>query len=293
MNTKLWCQSASVQAFPTSILESAHVLVMKTACLSALLAPDTAACLSELIQVTSAHYSRVIDGYNIEQEFLKRAVLLENQQYALGEDADLARRIVAIFDHHYQILRGRPHSEGNGTVARMVTHQQFAQLGLHPHLWSLSRGLARKYEEYQRVIWLDDHIGKDGLVDGRQFTRDGSLLSFVEFMLHVCHEEVDYIASAFNRHQLRQRVLGAFRVNQRLLGAGVKVETAPAVLALLIQGSLPKNEFKIFTGLPSRSGSDELNRLRDLGVVANSKSQAHRVEPRLPGWFAEEILPYL
>lgn len=112
MNTKFWCQSASARAFPDSILESANELVMKTACLSGLLAPETAECLGELIQVTSTHYSQVIDGYHVEQEFLARAVLLETQQCALGEDADLGRRIVAIFGQHYHILRGRPHSEG-------------------------------------------------------------------------------------------------------------------------------------------------------------------------------------
>jgi|LNAP01.1.fsa_nt_gb hypothetical protein len=44
---------------------------------SGLLAPETAECLGELIQITSTHYSQVIDGYHVEQEFLARAVLLE------------------------------------------------------------------------------------------------------------------------------------------------------------------------------------------------------------------------
>ncbi|MNM83441.1 hypothetical protein D3C76_816710 [compost metagenome] len=292
MKYDLWCRSALGQRTSLSTLDNARWLVLKTAGLSSLIAPQTAACLSELLQVTSGQYSKVVDGYQVDQEFLENAVSLEIQQCTLGEGAELGLRILAVLEHHYRILRRRPHVEGNKTIARVVTQQQFARLGLRPHLWSLSRGLARKYEEYQHFIGMDDHVMEGALPNDRQITREGTL-GFVDFMLGVCHEEVDYIGTAFFRQNLRERVLKMFRTNQQLLGAGVKVKTGPAVLALLTQGWLPEAEFKTFTGLPPQAASDELNRLRYLGVVANSQGLADRVEPRLPRWFAEEILPCL
>ncbi|WP_157831273.1 hypothetical protein [Pseudomonas sp. 43NM1] len=81
-----------------------------------------------------------------------------------------------------------------------------------------------------------------------------------------------------------------FKTNPQLLNAGVRAKTPQAVLALLVQGWLPEDEFKSFIGLPPQVASDELDRLRHLGVVANSQDFADRVEPRLPRWFAEEIL---
>jgi hypothetical protein len=174
----------------------------------------------------------------------------------------------------------------------MVTEQQFAQLGLRPDLWSLSRGLARKHEEYQYFIGLDDRVGEDALPNGGQTTRD-VMVGFIDFILRVCHEEVDYIGTAFFRQNLRKRVLETFRTSQQILGAGVKAQTAPAVLALLIQGSLPEVEFMTFTGLFPEAASGELNRLKYLGVVTNSQNLAGRVEPGLPRWFAEQILSCL
>jgi hypothetical protein len=292
MKYDLWCHSALGRRTSTSALDNARWLGLKIAGLSGLIAPQTAACLSELLQVTSAGYSRVNDGHQVDQEFLTCAVLQETQQCTQGGGKDLGGRILEVLEHHYRILRRRPHVEVNRVIARMVTEQQFAQLGLRPDLWSLSRGLARKQEEYQYFIGLDDRVGEDALPNGGQTTRD-VMVGFIDFILGVCHEEVDSIGTAFFRQNLRKKVLETFRTSQQILGAGVKAQTAPAVLALLIQGSLPEVEFMTFTGLSPEAASGELNRLKYLGVVTNSQNLASRVEPGLPRWFAEQILSCL
>ncbi|RAI69520.1 hypothetical protein DOZ80_15410 [Pseudomonas fluorescens] len=255
-----------------------------------MVAPETASCLSELLEVTNAHYSSVIDRGHCEPEILERAFILEHHQSAFGDISEHRRRIVAVLCQHYQRLYERPPREGKGAFALALTIEHFAQLGLQPHLWSLSRGLGRRLDEYKSATSMNESMGKDGFLGG-QIRTGGGLLAFIDLMLDVCHEEVDHMTTALSRHQLRESVTHAFRTNSRLTEAGVSPETMPALLALLIQGSLPRTEFVTFTGLPREAASDQLDRLINLGLVVSPPSNLHRLEVGLPAWFAQDLLP--
>jgi len=174
----------------------------------------------------------------------------------------------------------------------MITHLQLVQLGLQPHLWSLSRGLARRHEDYYRTLAMADRP-REGDYDGRGQMSQKHYFAFIEFMLDVCHDQVDYMTEALNRDKLRERVIRAFKTNEKLLDVGIRQESAPAVLALLLQGSLPRSEFKTFTGLSSRPAIDELSRLIKAGIVVSRTPKSRTVEPGLPSWFAQDIFPDL
>lgn len=279
-------------SIPPSILASADLLVTKTAYLAGMVAPETAACLSRLLMDSDAHYSRIIDGYHTEPEVLKNALNLANKESTLDGITELRRRILVALAHHYHLVQTQPFSDGNGAVARMIVHMHFTQIGLHPHLWSLSRGIARRREEYHAVLDMTDRTQESQLAGGVQRS-DNASLTVLEFLLDVCHEEVDYMTAALSRSKLRESVAHAFSTNPRLIEAGIKSKTAPAFLALLIQGALPRTEFLTFTGLQSGDASDQLNRLINLGVVVSPPSDFHTLEVGLPGWFAHDIFPDL
>ncbi|MNG13838.1 hypothetical protein D3C84_975440 [compost metagenome] len=112
-------------------------------------------------------------------------------------------------------------------------------------------------------------------------------------MLDVCHEEVDYMTAALNRRKLRESITDAFNTNSRLTQAGIRAEMAPAFLALLIQGALPRSEFKTFTGLQPEAASNQVDRLINIGLVVSPPSDVSLLEVGLPIWFAHEILPGL
>ncbi|MGE8152027.1 hypothetical protein ACQKP5_12350 [Pseudomonas vancouverensis] len=101
------------------------------------------------------------------------------------------------------------------------------------------------------------------------------------------------MTASLNRRQLREAVTHAFRTHSRLREKGIRPETGPAFLALLIQGTLPRAEFETFTALPRETACDQLSRLINLGLVVSSPSNLHMLEVNLPVWFAEEILPDL
>jgi len=292
MTADQWLIPPLPDSIPPSILSKADVLVTKTAFLAGLLAPETAACLSRQLKVSDADYSRIIDGHNTDLEVLEDATNLASTQSTLGEITELRRRLIAALAHHYHLVQTQSLSDSNGAVARLIVHIHFAQIGLHPQLWSLSRGIARRQEEYHAALGITGGTQERQLASGFQRT-DKAFLTFIEFMLDVCHEEVDYMTAALSRSKLRESVTHAFHTNPRLTEAGIRAEIAPAFLALLIQGALPRSEFVTFTGLQPDIANAQLNRLIDVGVVVSSSSDLLTLGVALPDWFVRELLPDL
>ncbi|MFJ5300028.1 Fic family protein [Pseudomonas sp. NPDC088368] len=218
--------------------------------------------------------------------------MLEQLQWGYGSIQDPRRRIIAVLANHHRMAFVHPFLDGNGRVARMVTHLQLTQLGLQPHLWSLSRGLGRRHKDYYGYLANADRPRESDL-DGRGSLSEKHYFAFIEFMLDICHDQVDYMIAALDRDKMRTRVIRAFRTKERILDAGVQSDTAAAVLALLMQGALPRSEFKMFTGLSGRAASDELTRLIKLGIVVSPTPKSRIVEPGLPAWFAQDIFPDL
>ncbi|WP_166360847.1 hypothetical protein [Pseudomonas akapageensis] len=286
------CLLPAPDSIPPLILASTDALVAKTAFLAGMVAPETAACLSRLLMASDAGYSRIIDGHHTVPEVLKDSRNFESQQSTRGSITELRRRIVAALDHHHRLLQVQPPPDGDGVVARRIVRLHFAQLGLHPQLWSLARGLARRHEEYHAAFAMTDRTREREFDHGIQLSGKTSL-TFIEFMLDVCHEEVDYMTAAMTRHKLREAVLHALRTNSRLQKTGVRPEAAPAFLALLIQGALPRAEFEVFTGLQPEEAHDQVARLINIGLVVSPSSNACTLEVGIPVWFAENILPDL
>lgn len=276
-------------SIPPSILACVDLLVTKTAYLAGMVAPETAACLSRLLVDSDAHFSRIIDGYHTEPGVLNNALNSANQQSTLETVPELRRRIFAALAQHFRLLQTQAFPDTQGVVARVITHQHLAQLGLHPHLWSLARGLARRHEEYRALAPTNSTRVSEPTGGVQPSVK--STLSFVEFMLEVCLGEVDYITAALDRRKLRESVTRAYKTNSRLKESGIRPETMPALVALLIQGALPRYEFVTFTGLSPVAARDQLNRLINLGFVVNTPSNLHRLEVGLPAWFALDLLP--
>lgn len=218
--------------------------------------------------------------------------MLLHLQTGFGGIHDHRRRLIAALAYHHRFAWCHPFLDGNGRVARMMTHLHLVQLGLQPYLWSLSRGLARRHEDYYRVLAMADSP-REGDLDGRGQMSQKHYFAFIEFMLDVCHDQVDYMTAALDNGKVRERVIRAFNYNEKILQAGVKPECAPPVIALLLQGSLPRNEFKTFTGLNPRIASAELRKLIDLGIVDSPTPKSRTLQPGLPAWFAQEIFPDL
>ncbi|MEB2517311.1 Fic family protein [Pseudomonas sp. YuFO20] len=218
--------------------------------------------------------------------------MLRHLQAGFGRQTDPRRQLVSSLAYHHRLAWVHPFADGNGRVARLITHLQLVQLGLEPTLWSLSRGLARQHQDYYSALTMADRP-REGDLDGRGQLSQRRYFEFIEFMVQVCHDQVDYMTAAVDPSKLRERVIRAFRFNEKLLQQGIRPESAPAIIALITQGSLPRNEIKTFTGLTPRPAIDELSRLIKVGLVESRTPKSRIVTPGLPAWFAQDIFPDL
>lgn len=218
--------------------------------------------------------------------------MLRHLRYGFGRIHDPRRRLIGALAYHHRLAFVHPFLDGNGRTTRLMTHLHLVALGLRPTLWSLSRGLARQHQDYYRMLALADRP-REGDLDGRGKLSRKHYFAFIEFMLDVCHDQIDYMTQAVDPAALRERVVRAFRYNAQLRAAGAREESAAAMHALLVQGEMPRSDFKTFTGLTPRPAIDELSRLIRLGVVLSPTPKSRSVQPGLPTWFAQEIFPDL
>ncbi|MGN7741527.1 Fic family protein [Pseudomonas sp. 22526] len=218
--------------------------------------------------------------------------MLQHLQLHYGRIKDPRRQLIAVLAGHHRVVLVHPFLDGNGRVVRMLTHLQLVHLGLKPFLWSLSRGLARRQDDYYRFLALADRP-RENDYDGRGQLSQRHYFNFIEFMLDVCHDQVEYMTSSLNPARLREQVAHVFATDAHLHRAGIRPTSAAAVLALLTQGAMPRAEFKVFTGLKDRLATEELSRLIDAGMVVSKTPRSRTVEAGLPARFAGLIFPNL
>lgn len=218
--------------------------------------------------------------------------MLQHLQLHYGRTTDPRRQLIATLASHHRIALVHPFLDGNGRAIRMLTHLQLVHLGLRPFLWSLSRGLARRQDDYYRFLSLADRR-RENDYDGRGQLSQRHYFNFIEFMLDVCRDQIDYMTASLNPARLRQQVLHVFATDPHLHRAGIRPATGAAVLALITQGAMPRSEFKIFTGLTDRLATEELSRLIEAGIVLSRTPRSRTVEVGLPARFAGSIFPDL
>ncbi|QNH77509.1 Fic family protein [Pseudomonas protegens] len=218
--------------------------------------------------------------------------MLQHLQLHYGRIKDPRRQLIAALAGHHRLALVHPFLDGNGRVIRMLTHLQLVYLGLKPFLWSLSRGLARRQDEYYRFLALADRP-REGDHDGRGQLSQRHYFTLIEFMLDVCRDQIEYMTTSLNPARLREQVVHAFSTDPELRRAGIRPTTAAAVLALLTQGAMPRAEFKVFTGLKDRLATEELSQLIKAGIVVSSTPRSRMVEAGLSAHFAGLIFPNL
>lgn len=83
-------------------------------------------------------------------------------------------------------------------------------------------------------------------------------LRILEIMLSAYIYQVDRTLEPFQSSVLSERVFKAFQCNEQIIETKINRKNAPAMLCLVVQGSLPCGEFKTFTGLPSAEAKREV-----------------------------------
>jgi hypothetical protein len=274
MSLYRWEQPTAGTVTPARLLLLGQDLWLRTAGLKTRLAPETASSLSMAIIELEIHCPETTT-YLPQIEFSPSVI---------SRESDTRHRTVEALREYCRNLLATVEADPPG-LAPTATRQKLDELGLRPDLWSLSRAMTRAIVEYEKLSRADSSFAQQNSAD-QEF-------QFLQLLLSACIDEVCLTLDAFLPSFLRTRLFKAFESDERILDANVHRAVAPALLCLIIQGSMPQGEFEMFTGLHSDSSEIEVAKLEALGILAVSNVQPGCLEPRLPGWLATCLAPHI
>jgi len=153
--------------------------------------------------------------------------------------------LVAVAAAHHRLAWIHPFGDGNGRVARLHSQALLAHYGVAGlGLWTLSRGLARRREDYYRFLEMADRVRVNDY-DGRGNLSDAGLGAFCVFFLESVLDQIRFMESVLDISHLRLRVERYF---QFLEGESYREAFAAIVRVLVDEGEIPRSRVREITG---------------------------------------------
>ena len=179
--------------------------------------------------------------------------------------------IVSAAAAHHRLLWIHPFLDGNGRVARLVSHAVFLDVLETGAIWSVARGLARNAERYMALLANCDHPRRNDL-DGRGTLSEEALAEFTEFFLTTCLDQVTFMEGLVQPDRLRTRIL---HWAEEEIGLGELPSRANAILeAILYRGELPRGDADTVTASSERQARRIVSALLDKGVLTSGNQRA-------------------
>ena len=190
---------------------------------------------------------------------------------------------------HHRLLWIHPFLDGNGRVARLMSHAMLLESLETGGVWSIARGLARNEGAYKRHL-ADCDSARRHDVGGRGNLSEEALAAFTRFFLEVCLDQVDFLERLVQPARLRDRTLTWASGETR---SGALPHGAEAVLeAVLFRGELPRGHVPAILDASERQARRVTAALIEQGALV---SASHRAPLRLafPATLAPHWLPGL
>ncbi|HRD78067.1 MAG TPA: Fic family protein, partial [Hyphomicrobiaceae bacterium] len=182
-----------------------------------------------------------------------------------------AEAILAVAAAHHRLLWVHPFLDGNGRVARLVSHAMFLKSVDSGALWSIARGFARNEAAYKGHLAACD-LGRRNDLDGRGNLSEEALADFTRFVLTTAIDQVEFMRGLIEPDRLRARILLWAEEEAR---AGRLVPRAGQVIeAILYRGELPRGEVPAILGLGDRQARRVTQQVLSDGILTAAGPRA-------------------
>ncbi len=172
---------------------------------------------------------------------------------------------------HHRLLWIHPFMDGNGRVARLMSHATMLDMLDTGAVWSVARGLARRVNDYKALLANCDRTRRNDL-DGRGTLSEEALAEFTQFFLKVCIDQVDFMESLVQPDRLRARIL-VWAEEEIQLGQ-LPPRSGNILEAVLYRGELPRGDADTVVGTGERQARRIVSALLDMEVLASESSRA-------------------
>lgn len=190
---------------------------------------------------------------------------------------------------HHRLLWIHPFLDGNGRVARLMSHAVLLETLDTGAVWSVARGLARKVAEYKRHLAACDSPRRNDL-DGRGALSEEALAAFTKFFLEVCVDQVEFMDGLMQPDALRARIL--LWAEEQIKLSKLPPSSGRVLEAVLYRGNLPRREVASVVSASSRTATRIVSALTEAGVLTSDTPYAP-VRLVFPAALAERWMPGL
>jgi Fic family protein len=185
------------------------------------------------------------------------------------------RQIVAVAASHHRFLWIHPFYDGNGRVARLLAHAYFKKIGIGSSIWSISRGLARRSQEYKQLLMGADCQRINDL-DGRGNLSLKALNKFIYFFLETAVDQVNFMRSLLEPEKLLKRL--EIYINEEIEQGNLPKGSFSLLREVILSDEVERGSAAKITGYQDRQARTILNTLCKEGLlVSNTPKGAVRI----------------
>jgi Fic family protein len=203
-----------------------------------------------------------------------------------------ADTVIAAAAAHHRLVWIHPFLDGNGRVARLLSHAMLLATLHTGAVWSIARGLARDVQAYKGHLAACDQTRRNDL-DGRGHLSEENLAEFTKYFLTTCIDQVSFMESLTQPDRLSARILTWAEEEIRLNHLPPK--SGAILQAVLFRGELPRADAPGIVGTGERQARRIVSALLDQNVLISDSTRAPlrlafpaALAPRwMPGLFPE------
>lgn len=182
-----------------------------------------------------------------------------------------AAAILAAAAAHHRLLWIHPFVDGNGRVARLMSHAMLLETLDTGGVWSIARGLARNVAAYKAHL-ADCDLPRRNDLDGRGNLSEEALAAFTRFFLETCIDQVTFMEGLMQPDRLRTRIL-LWAEEEARLGA-LPAKAGQVLEAVLYRGELPRGDLPALLGTTDRHARRIVAALTKGGVLVSASPRA-------------------
>lgn len=197
--------------------------------------------------------------------------------------------IIAAAAAHHRLVWIHPFIDGNGRVARLMSHATLLETLDTGAVWSIARGLARNVGDYKAHLAACDRTRRNDL-DGRGHLSEESLAAFTRFFLTVCIDQVAFMEGLMQPDRLRARI--ALWAEEEIRLNRLPPKSGAVLDALLYRGELPRGDVAAIVGTGDRQARRVVAALIERGVLISDSPRAP-LRLAFPAALASRWLPGL
>ena len=156
-----------------------------------------------------------------------------------------------------------------------MSHAMLLELGVGSALWSISRGLARRSTEYERLLMAADEPRK-GDLDGRGALSQSALIDFCSFILECCLDQVRYMRELLQPSELQRRI--EFYVRDEEAADRLPKRSFALLREALLSGELERGKVPRLIDVSERTARRVISALVEKKLLV---SESHKAPLRL------------